>query len=187
MLTKVHHTCKKEGGRENVEKESPFFAEHNPDEGKFQFLGSGYYFWDNNFELSKLWGKGHYKNDYFVVEFEFDLKTDECLDLVGNRYHQLFIVNYLKKFEARGYNREKWSLCQCLEFLKELNKKDDTIFPFKLIRAVDLLNHTEYQKQFSRKFVNNKKNYLILNPKMVICALEKSIVPLHTKKIIHES
>lgn len=188
MLTKAHHTCKKEGGRDFVEQESPFFAEHNPEEEKYQFLGSGYYFWDNNFELSKLWGSSHYNNDYFVIEFEFDLKSDECLDLVGNRFHQLHIINYLKEFEKEtGKNKEKWSLCQCIEFLKELNKIDNTVFPFKLIRAVDLLKHTNYQKQFLRKFVNNKENYLILNPKMVICALEKSTVPLHTKKIIHES
>ncbi|WP_027470591.1 hypothetical protein [Saccharicrinis fermentans] len=143
MKTIAHHTCKKEGGIDYVTTNVPFFAEHNMDEEKYQFLGSGYYFWDDNIELAKSWGKYHYNNDYHVFQFDFEINSDICLDLVGNRSHQKYFMDLFKIYEEQtGDKREDWSICQCIEFIKILKKKSEKIFPFKMIRAIDLLNHT---------------------------------------------
>ena len=188
MKTIGHHTCKKEGGEEYVFEESPFFAEHNPEVAKFQFLGSGYYFWDNNIELAKVWGKGHYNDNYYVVEIDFELTSDNCFDLVGNRYHQIHLINCLKEYEvSTGENKSNWTVNQCIQFLRELNEVNEEVFPYKFVRAVDLLKHTKFKAQHLMKFIDNKDNYTIINPKIVICVFDKDELNLQTKRIVHSS
>ncbi|MFV0313019.1 MAG: hypothetical protein ACK5KN_15405 [Dysgonomonas sp.] len=185
MRTKGHHTCTKNGGREHVEKESPFFAKHDPDKKKYQFLGSGYYFWDDNIELAKVWGYSHCKNDYFVVEIDIELTEDTCLDLVGNRRHMMFFAAVMEKLrKEKGISKSEWTISQCIEFLKRLSKDNISIFPYKIIRAID---YNDDFKQKVAKFVKDKGNFTTLSPKMVICVIEKKMLPLHTKRIIHES
>ncbi len=186
MRTIGHHTCKQDGGIDFVRINSPFYAEHSKDEDKYQFLGSGYYFWDDNIELAKTWGKYHYHGRFCIFQFDFELTEDNCLDLVGNRRHQQFFMKLFKSYEEETEDkREDWSICQCIEFLKELRKRDSRIFPFTMIRAIDLFKHTEYKQQFLKKFVGHKENYTVINPKMVICVINRDDVPLHSKKMIH--
>jgi hypothetical protein len=188
LKTIGHHTCKKDGGEVLVLKESPFFAEHNPEEEKFQFLGSGYYFWDNNIELAKVWGKGRYSDDYYVIEIDFELTSENCFDLVGNRYHQIHLLNYIKEYEElTGENKEDWTVNQCIQFLRELNIEDEQVFPYKFVRAVDLLKHTKFKAQHLMKFIDSKENYTIMNPKIVICVFDKEELNLQSKKIVHSS
>ena len=186
MKTIGHHTCRKDGGVEFVKMNSPFYAEHSKEDERYQFLGSGYYFWDDNFELAKKWGQYHYGDDYCIFQFDLELTEDGCLDLVGNRRHQQFFMKLFKMYEEETEDkRAEWSICQCIEFLKLLGKHDSRIFPFKMIRAVDLFKHSEYKQQFLKKFVGIKGNYTIINPKMVICVIHREDLPLQTKKLIH--
>ena len=188
MKTIAHHTCKKEGGINYITSNVPFYAEHNVNEGKYQFLGSGYYFWDDNIELAKSWGNFHYKNDFYIFEFDFEISSDVCLDLVGNRSHQKYFMDLFRIYEKQtGDNKKDWSICQCIEFLKILSTKNEKIFPFKMIRAIDLLNHNKHKQQFKKEFVPHKDNYTIINPKMVICVISKQDVPLKSKKIVFTS
>lgn len=188
MKTIGHHTCRKESGETFVLQESPFFAEHNPEQEKFQFLGSGYYFWDNNIELAKVWGRGHCNNDYYIVEVDFDLTSDNCFDLVGNRYHQIHLINYLHVFkEITGEDKKDWTINQCIQFLRELNEEDEEVFPYKFVRAIDLLKHTKFKAQHLMKFLDKKKNYTIINPKIVICVFDKEEINLQSKKIVYSS
>lgn len=189
MKTIGHHTCRKDGGEDYVLTESPFLAKHDPNKKKIQFVGSGYYFWDNNIDLAKIWGKSHYDNSYYVVEIDFELTEDNCYDLVGNRKHQIHLMNFIKQFEDEtGNNKEHWTLNQCVQLLRELNKHNNDIFPFKFIRAIDLLNHERYAKaQHLINFTNEKDNYTVINPKMIICAFEKEDLILHSKKIVASS
>lgn len=187
LKTIGHHTCLKDGGEDFVLQKSPFYAEHNPAQGKHQFLGSGYYFWDNNLELSKVWGKNRCGNNYFVIEIDIDLLSENCYDLVGNRNHQIHLMNALKEYEAElGVDKSKeWTLNQCISFLKELSNVDEQIFPYKLVRAVDLLNHEQYKEaQKLIKFTSEKGNYTIINPKIVIFAFDKQDLNLETKRIV---
>jgi hypothetical protein len=72
------------------------------------------------------------------------------------------------------------------EFLRKLNRENDNVFPYKLIRAIDLHNHT-VKAQRSIKFIENKENYTIINPKLVIFAFEKEDLNLPTKRIVVSS
>jgi len=188
LKTVGHHACKQTGGYSSVLENSPFYAEHNPGNNKYQFLGSGYYFWDNNLELAKSWGKSRCNNDYYVVEIDFELTSENCFDLVGNRNHQIYLLKMLDILKKEtGHDKNKtWTLNQCVEFLRKLNRENDNVFPYKLIRAIDLHNHT-VKAQRSIKFIENKENYTIINPKLVIFAFEKEDLNLPTKRIVVSS
>ena len=191
MVTKGHHTCRKDGGKEEVIKNAPFLAEHTPNEKdpkkqKLQFLGQGYYFWDNNFEMARIWGKSDCNNHFFIIECEIEISETKCFDLVGNRNHQIFLIDMLKKMKNKGYNRDHWEISKCIEYLKLLAKHDHAVFPYESIRAIDYLPPHELQ-QIEFHFVKGNKHYTILNPKMAICALKKETLALHTVKLVYES
>lgn len=189
MKTIGHHSCSKDNGSDYVLQESPFFAEHNPKANKFQFLGSGYYLWDNNIELAKYWDRKNYPTAYYVVAFDIELKAKICLDLVGNRKHQIFLMQILEAGKINlGLDLVKdWTLNQLITFLKFLSKEDINVFPFKLIRAVDLLKHDFFKSQIKIKFISQKENYTIINPKIVIFAFDKHSLNLESKRIVYSS
>ena len=192
MQTLAHHTCKKDGGRSYVLHEAPFLAEQIiPDQlsaekrkPKIQFLGEGYYFWDNNIEMAIVWGKNHCKNCFFVVEMDIEFTEETCLDLVGNRGHQLFLVDVLKQMKEDGYNRDKWEISKSIEYLKKMREVDPDIFPYNMIRAIDLFPSSGYN--FQKVYFNNL-HYTYLNPKIMICVIDKTKLKLESKRIIHAS
>lgn len=140
---------------------------------------------DNNIDLAKVWGKTHYNNDYYVIKINLDLNQDNCYDLVGNRSHQIHFIKLLEEFaEETGISKlEKWSVNQWIEMIKELKKESPEIFPWKMVRAVDLLNHERYSRaQKMIKFIEAKNNYTIVNPKIVICVFNKEDLNLKSKE-----
>jgi len=189
MLTIGYHTCRVDGGREIVLENSPFLAEHLEDVNppKYQFLGTGYYFWDNNIELAKWWGKTRLKDGYFIVQMDFNLTSETCFDLVGNREHQIYLIETLKDLEFnKGMKRDNWTICQCINYLKELENvsKTNLIFPYFLIRAVDLTNHKADKNQYKIKFSTEKDNYSLLSPRIIICATNTERLLMDSKKIV---
>lgn len=190
MKTKGHHTCLFNGDQESVKKNSPFLAEHKPNEGKVQFLGTGYYFWDNNLELAKIWGKSHYSGRFAIIEVDFDLNSDTNYDLVGNRSHQIDLMERLKILINNSDNdkTKKWTLSQFLTFMQNIAVINSDVFPYKMVRAVDLLNHKRnFKVQELIRFTEDKDNYTIINPKIVICVFDKNALNLETKKIVFTS
>ncbi|MDM1373853.1 hypothetical protein [Myroides marinus] len=162
MKTIGHHACSSKGGDEVILEKAPFLAEHNPEEDKYQFLGTGYYFWDNNKDLAKIWGRSRYDNNYRIIAIDFELTQDNCYDLVGNRSHQIDLVNKMKLFDSKQNENksENWTVNQCITFLRTLAKKDKAVFPYDFIRAVDLLNHKKHKKaQKQIEFIKEKQNY----------------------------
>ncbi|MGL5914409.1 MAG: hypothetical protein ACRCZB_09610 [Bacteroidales bacterium] len=161
---------------------APFFAENKEGENT-QFLGEGYYFWDNNLEMAQIWGDSHYKEPYFIVECEIDISPEKCFDLVGNREHQILLSNLLLRLRNRNHDKQNWTVADCLDFLKTLDSKDT--FPYQSIRATDYVvpETLEQDKCF---FVKKYNHYTILHPKMAICVFDKSTLPSE-KKIIFKS
>lgn len=155
MKTKIQHTCKTIGGKDKVLKDAPFFAKDNIDNNKFQFLGEGYYFWDNNIDMAKIWGKFHCNNKYFIVEMDLEFSTSDCFDIVGNRQHQKLIFETFEELRKRGYDKKKWQLSNIVNFLKKLSKKDINVFPYSMIRAIDYMPEKEYN-QLKLHFVKKK-------------------------------
>lgn len=182
MKTKIQHTCKTIGGKKEVLKNAPFLATDDVRKKKYQFLGEGYYFWDDNIEMANIWGKFHINNDYFIVEMDLEFSSNDCFDIVGNRQHQKLIFKTFDELKKRGYNKKHWQLSNIINLLKKLNKKNENTFPYKMIRAIDYMPRKEY-KQLKLHFVQNK-HYTIINPKMVICVLNKKVLPLHSKRLV---
>lgn len=188
LKTIGHHTCSCDGGFERVLQDGPFEAIHNTEQNQFQFLGTGYYFWENNIDMAKAWGRIRYGGDYYVLALDFELLEESCFDLVGNRTHQLFLIECIKTlWHKRGVKRNEWNLSECVQFLRKINKLDVRIFPFQLVRTMDLYNHLTSSLQFKLKYLSNKENYTIVNPKIVICSFSKGALLLHTKRIVYNA
>lgn len=170
MRTIGHHTCGKKNGREYILEHAPFYAGFDEPSGRMQFLGSGYYFWDDNIEMAHKWGTDHYKGLYYILQCDVLMPGELFLDLVGNRSHMRYFLKVAEKYAKSGHARAKWSLGSFIEHLKMLEKDRPGIFPFKVLRAVDMLPRDEHSKWY---FVTGKQNFTLLNPRIVICIIPK--------------
>ena len=181
MKTVAQHTCLNLGTHKDILKNSPFEAIHDPKKEKHQFLGTGYYFWDDNIEMARIWGEDHCKGSYVIIETELDINENICFDLVGNRKHLRFLRNFIERLKHYGIDIEEWGISQVLEFLKD--KKINPDFDFQSIRAIDYTLPTDYNLE-KYPFVTNTDHYTILNPKIIICVINKNLLSLPYKKII---
>lgn len=181
MELTVHHTCSKDGGRVQVESKAPFLSEYLPEEGKRPFLGEGFYFWEFNIDYAKVWGKNHCSNYFYITEAIVDLSyTDPeyFLDLVGNRKHLMHFVSLLREFEIIESNAiDGIDLCYIIDYLR--SEFHVSVFPFKVIRAIDYLNDDNVGIKIP--FNNKLENHTFLNPRMLICYKSKEDI-LYIKK-----
>lgn len=184
MKTIGHHTSDNKGGKKYVIENVPFYSAYLPNQNKVPYLGAGYYFWDDNIEMAHIWGKAQYKNNYFIVEGDLKYDDEKIFDLVGNRRHISYFAEILEKFKEKNYNRDNWEIGKFIEFLKDLERNDERymgIFPFKVIKAID---NSWRNKQKSFKFVKNKKGYIYLDPRIMLCFIEKEEVNFYNRKVI---
>jgi len=186
MKTIGHHTCESKGGQNHVLKESPFFSQHMPDQNKLPYLGAGYYFWDYNIDAAHAWGDTHYKGNYFIVEGDLECKEELVFDLVGNRKHIEYLLKVSETFAKHKFKRSNWELGKFIEVLKKLEKDGENkgVFPFKVIKAIDNSWNIKRCKQKSIKFVRDKKGYIFLDPKIIICFIDKENIRFYNKTVI---
>lgn len=172
-----HHTCSQDNGREHVLDHSPFpsTATHEP------FLGLGYYFWDYNIQQSHDWGERLYGESYFIVEASINTTDDNFLDLVGDRKHLEYLGDLVIEYSTTGLRASNFQLGKFIEFLKDISKKDPSIFPFQIIRCQD--DSVEPKKKHKIKF-NSKAAYLNLNPRYIFCLVSVNNTILTDKSII---
>lgn len=174
--TIVHQTLKNLNNDEYVEAYGPFPVE----DVKKSFLGDGHYFWDNHFELAKFWGETHCTDKYIICEGRFELPKNDFLDLVGSREDQIHFLELVKNLKMTGD-----ALGKIIGALKDLDKKQKGIFPYKAIRAVDNLAKKKFQ-QIQYKFTEDfRNNYSVLTPMYIICLFEKNELILPTYKVIY--
>ena len=160
-----HHTCSKQGTISNIEKQGPFQSTYvAEDRRQHKFLGTGYYFWDNNINMAHAHGQKNYKRKYHIFQAELELETDIFLDLVGNRIDMLWFQDIMKRFEHIE-EVENWTIGSFIEFLKQKG-----LFDYKAIRAID--NSINPKEMI--KFVDNRDNFTNLNPIFIVCLLEIS-------------
>lgn len=176
MKTIGYHVLEDRGNPGDVTKNGPF-----TEEGKTYFLGKGYYFWDNNIEQAEWWGERRcskgIKGRYIICEADLELTGPTFLDLVGNMNN----INYFRSL-IQKLNKHNWPIGTFITYLQELENqpKFRGIFPFEVIRAVDL-----YKTAVKSKFVERLPNYTNLNPCFVICLVKKSSIVLRNFKIIY--
>ena len=160
-----HHTCNNQGTISEIEKQGPFLSIHLAgDETQQKFLGTGYYFWDNNIGMAHAYGQKIYKRKYYIFQAELELETDDFLDLVGNRIDMLWFQEVMKRFEHIK-DAQNWTIGSFIEFLKRKG-----IFTHKAIRAMD--NSIDPKEMI--KFVDNRPNFTNLSPIFIVCLLEKN-------------
>lgn len=97
-------------------------SEHNPNEGKIQWLGNGVYFWDindyNGKELGKNLGKGKFRtNKIYGIVVEIEISKDNYLNLEEQEWSEKF-TDFLKRFQPEYYNK----IINYFEIIKQKRK-----------------------------------------------------------------
>jgi hypothetical protein len=159
-----HHTCSKTGNIQEIEAVGPFISTHiEADSQSHKFLGTGYYFWDNNIGMAHSHGQKNYRRKYYIFEAELNVEDDTFLDLAGNRIDMIHfqeIMSILSEVEET----KNWTLAHFIEFLKRKGQ-----FSYRAIRAMD----TSIDPQEILKFVPDRSNFINLNPIFIVCLLDK--------------
>lgn len=159
-----HHTCRQVGSIQDIENEGPFLSTHIEEEhSQHKFLGTGYYFWDNNINMAHSHGQKNCKRKYYIFEANLDLKDKEFLDLAGNRIDMLFFQDIMKKLNVQT-ETQNWTIAHFIELLKKLK-----IFNYRAIRAID----NSIDPKEATKFVVDRANFTNLNPIFIVCLLDK--------------
>lgn len=181
MNTIGHHTCANRNGNTYILQNAPFPSEFNKEANKIPFLGGGYYFWDTNPDAAHFWGKSHYKENYSIFECVLNIEDNKFLDLVGSRKDMIKLRELIDKFSKKivGGNL---SLGEILELFKKINNLYPNFFNYDALRAID--SSTPKRNEDIIYFNNNKKHYIDLCPRLIICLYRKNPVLLRSPKII---
>ena len=156
----LHHTCKQDGGEVYVLKNAPFEAKENQQLNKEQFLGAGYYLWEDDIEQAHHWGKVHYNNQYYIVAFECEIDEDFLLDLNSREGQKEFFELYelyKKKAKKIKQNVKKIPLNTFFNFW--FKGKLGT-FAYKAIKVKDGMASLGREQKFY--FTSHKPNYTYL-------------------------
>ena len=102
VVTKGHHTCGQFVNDAVAIKRAPFKSICDQSKRKDPFLGEGFYFWDDNIEAARWWGKSHYYGKYTILEYDFTLSGDHFLDLVGCRRDIRILLTLREKLKKNG-------------------------------------------------------------------------------------
>ncbi|MGM0641928.1 MAG: hypothetical protein ACQESN_10965 [Thermotogota bacterium] len=164
-----HHTCKQDGGKEHVFEEAPFPSKVGK---RLPYLGSGYYFWDNNEKQAHWWGQKHYQGKYYILVAELAFPQKFVLDLAGSREDLNFIQELAAITKRRLKEAENWGLAQFIEYFKlgRHYKLDyiEKFFEYKVIKAKEVKKSRE---QTSIKFVHRTSGVLDLDPLFFYCLM----------------
>ncbi len=160
-----HHTCSSNGIIQEIEQKGAFLSTHLEENlNQHKFLGSGYYFWDNNLNMAHYYGQENYKRKYYIFEAELNLIDDYFLDLAGNRIDMIYFQEIMSKLQEIDESTKDWTLVQFIEFLKSKNE-----FPYRAIRAVNTVTNPKKVM----KFVQGRDDFINLNPIFIVCLLDK--------------
>lgn len=161
-----HHTCRN-GQKAYLEQNAPFKS-CSKTEGE-TYLGDGYYFWDNNIEKARWWGKTHYPIEgYNILEYDLNIEDDQFLDLVGSREDLIHFKRLSDKFKEKY--PQKATISQCICFYRKMEAKKQGTFPYNAIRVCDI---HDKKRQAPAIFGAEKKGVLLLDPCYIICLYNK--------------
>lgn len=179
--TIVHHTAKNKGEAFQIEESAPFKCTQSD----LSYLGSGYYFWDNHFELAHWWGKVHYNREYVICEGNFEIQDIDFLDLVGSRSDMIHLSELIQKFSLTNQ-----TMGTVIEKLKKLNELPSFrgIFSFLAIRSIEIKgdrNDSYLNKAQLIKYTSNNVAFTNLSPRLIICMVNKNRVILPSLKVVY--
>ena len=170
-----HHTCKY-CHPAYAKANAPFKSDPNNGDA---YLGQGFYFWDDNIEYARHWGRVHYDNHYTILGYDFELSGDQFLDLVGSRkdisyFHRLY-DDIRKREQCKDFGISK-----CIQILQIVEKEAPGVFPIKIIRAADY----NINKKGGTVFVAGKRGFTRLNPCYIICFFDRNDISLQIAIIV---
>ncbi len=155
-----------------TEKGVPVFAKNptgedaaaamsNGVEPKYQFLGEGYYFWDDNIHRAHNWGKSHYKGKYLILEASLELKGSSFLDLAGSRRDLKILRDVYYKMKETHPNLKIGAFFNGMQTMAKLKPE---VWPYKIIRALNLKSNST--KEPYNRLPNS---HMLLDPEIIIC------------------
>lgn len=183
----LHHTCKRDRGSVFVLQNAPFLAKDDERNRKFQFLGSGYYFWEDDIDQAHYWGSVHWgRNNYFIVKFDCEIDDNDLLDL-DSKTGQNILEKIKEKIsknilitKTKKYNN--WSLSQWVTFMYKYNRICSVGFDFKAIKVKDCnFSRKKEQKVY---FVQEKPNYTYIGGVYIYFFRKKEDMCIKNKELI---
>ena len=194
IINTIGHHLFKYNPPEYTAEEAPFLAK-NPEEEdmlesvedekkaeankKLQFLGEGYYFWDNNINRAHRWGKSHYQGKYLIMEVPLCLQGDCFLDLVGSREDLMEFVEVLKEVLKEMPDLKIGSF---FHMMQTMEKYEPGAWPYSVIRA---LNVKKNANKISFNHIQGSE--MLLNPEMIICFYDKNELNLQNIRYINKN
>lgn len=151
----------------------------NEKEDKFQFIGEGYYFWDDNIERAHRWGNGHYKGDYLILELPLVLQGENFLDLVGSRKD---LKLFLEVYSEMRKLMPGLKIGSFFYGMQTLAKYQPSKWPYTVIRVLNVKRNADRVS-----FNQVKGSEMLLNPEIIICFYEKNELNLQSKRYIDKN
>lgn len=167
---------------EFTESGAPFLAHNSQKEIKaqvkdhFQFLGEGYYFWDNNIQRAKIWGEMHYEGKYKILEIPLVLQGDDFLDLAGSRED---IANFCSLYDYYKDTFGYQGIGAFISGMMTLAKKNPKVWPYKVVRALNVK-----RKAPSSSFNHLKDSKMLLDPEIIVCFYDRDKINLSLSRVI---
>lgn len=138
---------------------------------EYAWLGSGYYFWDNNVKDAHWWGTNHYNNNYIITKTAYDYHSTQYLDLASLQEHKEYLFRCYKLLKERSQKlnrQEVFTVGRVIEILK----KTDKSFNFLAIRACPIPKFSGGKIYFDR----SNDYFLLPNSKFQVCVIDKSFL-----------
>ncbi len=133
-----------------------------PATGENQWLGDGYYFWQD-YEFAVEWAKKYLVSDIYSVNINIDFHKDEdVIDAVFNEQDYYGFVSRVEKFARLYYNKfkEKPTLVDFNNYIKD--HKISLWEDIKAIRFQDLPNAKDNKTYLEVKDFSYKKRIQIV-------------------------
>ena len=141
MYSKLHnlclafHGCSKEVANKVIVEGDSLNASTN----KYDWLGNGIYFWENNYKRAEQWAKSKHKDNYAVIGVVIDLGyclnlTDSsCTDILKEGYELLRLRCASMNIELPQNNKTKGTSdillrnldCAVIEQIHDYNKQNN--------------------------------------------------------------
>ena len=164
---------------ENPTLEEQKTCENNGKEPRLQFLGEGYYFWDDNIARAHQWGKNRCKGKYLILEVDLVLSGNCFLDLVGSRRDLMIFLDVYNEM------RKKFPGLKVGAFFKgmqEMARIKPDVWAYKIIRALNV-------KSKADKILFNclPDSHMLLNPEIIICFYDKNNLNLQDSRYLDKN
>lgn len=148
-LTFGFHGCSKETFEKIIYDKNPLNVSNND----YDWLGSGIYFWENNYERAADWAKKNHA-DYAVIGAVIDLGN--CLNLsdsnsisILKKGYDVLKARFREEELPKNYGKDRDRLvrkldCAVIQHIHEYNKDRD-ITPFDSVRGVFIEGEPAYE------------------------------------------